>query len=157
MPEIIETDYETERGKPTPSLNHGSIQANLLAELLYAYRKQYRIVSEISLDLAGWSSTPDIGIFPKMKIDFQRDKTQMTEPPLGVIEIVSPSQSVQQLYEKAEKYFQHGVKSAWLIIPTFKMVAVYASPDAYQMFSEGQVEDRVLGISVAVDKIFDED
>jgi len=41
--------YERERGKPIPNLTHGSIQANLVFELKTAYRKQYRIASEVIL------------------------------------------------------------------------------------------------------------
>lgn len=34
----------------------------------------------------------------------------MTEPPLCVIEIISPSQSLNELTAKAREYFKHGVK-----------------------------------------------
>lgn len=154
---MVETlsDYEIERGKPMPSLNHSIIQANLIFELQFHYRQQYRIASEISLRLEGWPSTPDIGIFPKMKVDFRRDKIQITEPPLGVIEIVSPSQSVQDQYNKAVQYFEAGVRSVWLIIPPIQAIVVYASPDSYETFDAGMLTDKVLNISISVDKVFE--
>lgn len=154
---ITETlsDYEIERGKPMPSLNHSVIQSNLLFELKLNYRKQYRTLSEISLQLEGWPSTPDIGIFPQMKINFQRDKIQMTEPPLGVVEIVSPSQSVQDQYNKAVQYFEAGVQSVWLIIPPIQAIVVYASPHDYETFNSGMLTDKVLNINISVDKVFE--
>jgi len=153
---MVETlsDYEIERGKPMPSLNHSVIQTNLIIELA-AYRRQYRSLSEISLQLAGWPSTPDIGIFPQMKINFRKDRTQITEPPLGVIEIVSPSQSVQDQYNKAVQYFEAGVKSVWLVIPPIQAIVVYASPDDYETFDSGMLTDKVLTISISVDKVFE--
>lgn len=46
----IVSECETSRHKPIPSVNHGSIQANLRFELA-ADRKTYRLCSEGSLDL----------------------------------------------------------------------------------------------------------
>ncbi len=154
MVEIL-SEYEIERGKPMPSLNHGIIQANLVFLLLLQYRTQYRILSEISLKLDGWSSTPDLGIFFHMKANFLRDKIQMTEPPLGVIEIVSPSQSIQDQYDKAVRYFEAGVKSVWLVIPPIQTIVVYAAPDDYQTFDSGMLTDGILNISISVDKVFE--
>ena len=148
--------YEIERGKPMPSLNHGIIQHNL-SVVLDAYRKQFRIATEVALRLEGWSSTPDIILLPKGKADFHRDQTELQEPPLGVVEIISPSQSVQMLYEKAVQYFETGVKSVWLVVPTLQLIMVYSSPDTSEQFSSGMLIDRVLGISISLDKVFERD
>lgn len=152
----IETlsEYEIERGKPMPSLNHGIIQANLIVELAN-YRRQYRIASEVSLKLDGWPSTPDISISPKTKADFLRDKIHLTEPPLGVIEIISPSQSVQDQYDKAVQYFTAGVKSVWLVIPPIQAIVVYASPEDYETFDSGMLTDKILNITISLDEVFE--
>jgi Uma2 family endonuclease len=39
------------------------------------------------------------------------DKIRMEMPPLGVIEILSPTQTLNDLTDKAISYFAHGVKS----------------------------------------------
>jgi len=49
-----------------PSLNHSLIQMNLGTELRNRYKKVYSIASELSLDLANWSSVPDIRHFPPL-------------------------------------------------------------------------------------------
>ncbi len=148
--------YEIERGKPMPSLNHGIIQHNIGFELA-AFRKQYRIATEVTLRLDGWPSTPDIIILPKGKVDFHRDQIELHEPPLGVIEIISPSQSVQMLYDKAVLYFETGVKSVWLVVPMLQLIVVYSSPDKSEQYSAGMLTDPVLGISISVDKVFERD
>ncbi|WP_460907766.1 hypothetical protein [Spirosoma areae] len=43
------SDYEADRRKPMPSKNHAFIQTNLTG-ILYAYRKQYRIATEIRIE-----------------------------------------------------------------------------------------------------------
>lgn len=149
-------DYETERGKPMPSLNHGIIQYNIGLELA-PYRRQYRFATEVSLRLEGWPSTPDIIILPKAKADFRRDQIELQEPPLGVIEIVSPTQSVQTLYDKAVQYFDTGVKSVWLVVPTLQLIVVYSSPDNAAQFSSGMLTDAVLNLRVSIDKVFETD
>jgi len=54
--------YEIERGKPIPSLNHGIIQSNLCFAILAKYRKEYSVISELSveLDKGTCSQTPTI-------------------------------------------------------------------------------------------------
>jgi len=149
-----ELSYEIERGKPMPSLNHGVIQYNIGLELA-PYRKQYRFATEVSLRLDGWPSTPDIIILPKEKVDFHHDQVELHKPPLGVIEIISPSQSVQMLFDKAVQYFETGVRSVWLAVPTLQLIVVYRSPDASEQFSSGILTDPVLGISISVDRVFE--
>ena len=61
--------YEEERGKPTPSLNHGAIQANLGGEL--QRNRDFRVVSELTLDIGGKSYTPDLSIYPRIPLDLR--------------------------------------------------------------------------------------
>ncbi|MEY4903719.1 MAG: hypothetical protein RLZZ292_1534, partial [Bacteroidota bacterium] len=132
------SDYEIERGKPMPSKNHSIIQLNLGAELRAHYKKKYRFLSEISLELEDWQSTPDLAIFPPMFVDTRHDEIRLTDAPLGVIEILSPTQSMTELTDKAERYFEYGVKSVWIVIPTLDTVAVYSSPDEFTFFKRNK-------------------
>jgi Uma2 family endonuclease len=151
------SDYEIERGKPMPSKNHSIIQSNIVY-LTGKYRRTYRFLSEISLELDYWQSTPDIGIFPPMSIDTRHDEIRLTDAPLGVIEILSPTQSMTELTDKAERYFEYGVKSVWIVIPTLDTVAVYSSPDDFTFFKRNKnktLKDTVLGIEISVNEIFE--
>lgn len=84
------TAYEAERGKPIPSKVHAYVQANLIFELKSRYKDRFTFLSELSLDLNGWRSVPDLAIYPKLSIDVRQDEIRMTEPPLCAIEIISP-------------------------------------------------------------------
>jgi Uma2 family endonuclease len=151
------SDYEIERGKPMPSKNHSIIQSNIIF-LTGKYRKNFRFLSEISLELGYWLSTPDIGIFPPMSIDTRHDEIRINEAPLGVVEILSPTQGMTELTDKAEKYFEYGVKSVWLVIPTLQTVVVYSSTNDFQLFKKNKdktLKDSVLNIEISLNEIFE--
>ncbi|MCK6693676.1 MAG: Uma2 family endonuclease [Thermoanaerobaculia bacterium] len=155
MTTIANSIYEIERNKPMPSLNHGVIQANLILHFA-PFIKKYRIISELSLDLTNWPSVPDLAIYPKMKIDLQNDVVAMTEPPLCVVEIVSPTQAINELTAKAHTYFKHGVKSCWIVIPPLGNIYVYSSPEEYQIFrASDTLHDAVLNISFPLKEVFE--
>jgi Uma2 family endonuclease len=150
------SEYEIERNKPMPSFNHSAIQINLGSELRNLYKHQYRIVSELSLDLSAWPSVPDICLYPKRPLNLKQDIVTVTEPPLCAIEIISPTQSVDELRAKAEKYFLHGVQSCWIVLPSFANIYVFSSADDYEIFrSHDILQDTKLGISLPLQEVFE--
>ena len=56
-------------------------------------------------------AVPDIAIYPKLDIDFLHDITSMTDMPLTVIQIISPSQSHDDIMAKFERYSDAGVRA----------------------------------------------
>ncbi|HFA51362.1 MAG TPA: Uma2 family endonuclease [Bacteroidetes bacterium] len=151
-----EPDYETERNKPMPSKNHGIIQSRLIIALGVSYLDQYEFISEVKLALPGVKpSIPDISIFPKESVDLLEDEIQMTEPPLTVIEILSPKQSIDDIKNKIfDIYFPAGVRSAWLIIPTLRTVYIFTPDRSYDIFTEGKLHDPATGIELELDSFF---
>ncbi len=149
------SNYELERGKPMPSKLHGYVQLNLGTLLKNTYGEKFSLFSELSLKLGTWEAVPDLSIFPKMTIDYSEDEVKVTEAPLCAIEIISPSQGVQELVSKAKQYFSYGVKSCWLVIPVFKNVYVFWAPTQYQIFRDTEtLHDPVIEVSLEVSKIF---
>ena len=151
-----EPDYETERNKPMPSLNHGALQMQLGASLFLKYANQFKIVSEVKLALPSVKpAVPDISIFPKMPVDWLNDEIQVTEPPLTVIEILSPKQSIDDIKNKIfDIYFPGGVKSAWLVIPTVQSIHIFSPDRTFKTYTSGKLIDPVTGIELDMDKVF---
>jgi len=148
------SQYELERGKPMPSLNHGSVQTNLVIELA-PFRKKYRIATELSLDLDDWESVPDICIYPFIPLDTKNDVVTMMKPPLCAVEIISPSQSLTTLVAKANAYFKHGVQSCWLVLLGLDNIYVYTDPDNYDIFKANEtLHDTKLDISFPLTEVF---
>lgn len=152
------TQYEIERNKPMPSLNHSLVQGNLVFELKTLLRKQYTVLSEIDLIMSEKpNAVPDIAIYPKLQIDFLEDKTAMSQLPLTTIEILSPSQTEGELVAKAQRYFAAGVKSCWIVLPLFKAIVVFSSADKSKIFTEEMtLVDSVTGIELPTAEAFAE-
>jgi len=153
-PEI--SDYELERGKPMPSLNHSIVQANAIFELKSHYREQFRFMSEVNIDIVGRVMVPDIGIFPKMVADMANDSIVVQQAPLTTIEIYSPSQVLSELIGKANAYFQAGVKSCWIVLPEVSGTFVYNAPGKYTFFHDGEtLIDSATGIELPLAPLFE--
>ena len=79
----------------------------------------------------------------------------MSEMPLGVVEILSPTQSHEELETKRKEYFANGVQSYWLVLPDLKSVYVFRNPDDYEVYSRNEtLKDKVLGIDMDLAEVF---
>ena len=151
--QTYETEYELERGKPMPSLNHSRLE-NRFSVALSRY-EQYDTFIELSLDLKSGKGTPDICLFPATPSNWLNDKIKVKEPPLLTIEILSPTQSVDELKDKIfDIYFPAGVKSCWIVVPTLKTIAVFVPKQDIRNYIGGIVKDPVFDIEVDIKEIF---
>ena len=147
------SEYEVERGKPMPSTNHATLQAYLTLAFL-RYDKKFSILPELSLELDGKPYVPDLSVYPKLDLDLRHDKIQMTEPPLLVVEILSPKQSLDDLTRKAYDYLEAGVGSCWIVQPILQAIAVLVPGEKPAMHTSGEIQDAQTGITVSVEEIF---
>jgi Uma2 family endonuclease len=148
--------YELERNKPMPGLNHSLIQSNLIFELKSRYRKDFSFPSEIDIVMPERPhAVPDIAIYPKLEMDSFDDKISMTQFPLTTIEILSPTQTEEELVSKARRYFAAGAKSCWIVLPIFKVVIVFSEPTKRQVFTEDMILiDEKIGIELPLNDVF---
>ena len=151
------SQYELERGKPMPNTTHSIIQSNLVVELRRRYQRQYRILSELTLDTPPKGSTPDVVIYPYFEVDFTAEyPAKRSDAPFVTIEIQSPSQSLDEMVDKANVYFEFGVKSCWIVQPRIKAVFVFDRANHYQFFHyDDTLHDPNLSIELALSVIFD--
>lgn len=151
---LIKSEYEIKRGKPIPSKNHAFIQTRLI--VLFALKNlPYQILSELSLKIGATIKVPDLAIFENIEFTPGADEVQVTQVPLGVVEILSPKQNLTDLIVKAHAYFDHGVKSYWLVLPDLKSIYVFHKPNDSQVFSKKDIlKDEELGIEIELAKVF---
>ena len=150
------SEYELERGKPMPSKNHAMVQGNLLLAIQPRY-PQYRLLPELSLDLPIRDHVPDVAIYLQSQIAFTpgADETKVSTVPLGMIEIMSPTQNFSEFHQKRREYFKAGTKSYWLILPDLLTVYVYHDPEDYDIFTrKDKLIDRQLEIELDLGEIF---
>ncbi len=78
-------------------------------------------------------------------------------PPVLAVEVLSPSDSQQDIDEKIELYLQNGVKIVWVVNPRLKTVLVLRPDARPAVFAEGQTldaEPHLPGFRTEVDKFF---
>ncbi len=149
------TDYEIERGKPTPSKQHARLQTRIAIYLAVHFADQYETFIGLTLDTPGEKSTPDICTYDLEPVDFFHDEIKRKDPPLVTIEILSPSQSLQTLLDKTNDYFTFGVKSCWVVIPALQSIYVFQAPQNHEVFSKGEVvHDPNFDIHIPMDLLF---
>jgi Uma2 family endonuclease len=148
------------------SLNHSIAQARLTSQL--SLEEKFTLAVELSLDVSQIDLTPfglsikelkpDICLYPKsIGYSKPRDIIKMLEVPLLTIEILSPTQSVDELLAKIQAYFAMGVKSAWLVMPAFESIMVYVSMTDFKLFDtkrDTEIIDNTLDIRLPLQKIF---
>ena len=133
-----------------PSLNHSYICLQILRQLLQNERVEP--LPELTLDIAN-GLTPDISIFPKEQIhpNFFRDVSKFQQMPVLAIEVISSSQTIEELLEKAVQLIQAGVKAVWTIEPHSRSVFVTTSSEE-KLFHDGIVENEEIQVDFA--KVF---
>ena len=148
------TQYQKERGKPAPSLNHSIIQGNLLFALNKIYGKKYEILPEVDLEICGEIRVPDLILIPPFD-SFPQSDFELSETPVGVIEILSYGENLSELIQKSSNYFKTGVKSYWLVLPDLRSIYIFDRPQNYQVFTwKDKLKDELLDIELDLKEIF---
>lgn len=93
----------------------------------------------------------------KLAATTPQDAFLIDGPPLLVVEVLSPSDSQEDILEKVRDYIEAGVKLVWVAEPVFRTVTVYR-PDAQpQMYSGNQElsgEPHLPGFHTPVAEVF---
>jgi Uma2 family endonuclease len=77
--------------------------------------------------------------------------------PVLMIEILSPSDSHEEVSEKITSYVEAGVKLAWVVDPRFRTITVYqrdAEPQLFNVTQSISGEPHLPGFEVAVADVF---
>ena len=152
--EVIRSQYEIERGKPMPSKNHGKLQQRIGVEIAVQYGDTYETYSELSLTVPNPPYVPDLCLFPAEPSNWRQDEVKVSDVPLTVIEIVSPSQTDTELTAKSIAYFAAGVKSYWLVQPVLRTIFVLLPNGDELVFHNDTLTDPTNGISIDLKKVF---
>ena len=123
LAEAKELVDETVEEKEMPSFNHSYICGEIIEQI--AENKTFKVFPELTLDIDK-GLTPDISVYfrEKTKPNFRRDITRYSEMPILAVEIISASQNIQDLLEKAELLVKNGVKYVWTVEPFSETVFV---------------------------------
>jgi len=135
----------------SPSVNHSYVQIALGAALFNL--KEYSVYSELSIEIEGKEYIPDLCLYSKRKFNPTHDILRMTEMPLLAVEILSPTQIIQELVDKIEIYLNAGVQSCWLVMPVARAIMVFNDVEKPKTFIDQVIDDK-LNISLSLSEIF---
>jgi Uma2 family endonuclease len=100
----------------------------------------------------------DVAYFSAASLEQQSDNTSMIEgPPVLAVEILSPSDKLEDVNEKVDEYLAAGVALVWVVDPHFHTVTVFQPDVEPQLFNKEQVltaAPHLPGLSIAVRTIF---
>ncbi len=133
-----------------PSLNHSYICTQVLRQLFQ--NDKIQPLTELTLDV-GNGLTPDICVYSKDKIhpNFLRDITRFQEMPMLAIEILSASQNIQDILEKAVNLVKAGTRTVWTVEPYGQTIFV-TTENGEQLHHNHMIENE--GIKVDFTEVF---
>ena len=121
----------------SPSLNHSYLCRRIIIEL--EKTGQWEAWPELTLDIEA-GLIPDIAVYEHGAIrpNFHEDSMKCAVLPQLVIEVASPSQSIHELMQKAERFLKAGIAAVWTIEPYGRLVYV-SQPGSRKVELTGQV------------------
>ncbi len=146
-------------------MEHGGI-GSFLGGLLAIYVRQHKlgIVCDSSTAFAlknGNKRSPDVSFVSKERLQ------GLKRPPRGffkgspdlAVEILSPSNTIEEIHGKIVEYFENDTRLVWVIHPDEKYVLVYHAPepDGFLRPQDLLVGEAIVpGFSLAVAELFEE-
>ncbi len=100
---------------------------------------------------------PDISVISSERIRTTRDDGYVEGAPELAVEVVSPSDSVQDLEVKVDQYLVSGAKQVWIVSPNTKRVYVFSPSSQPRIYDETQTldgGDLLPGFSVKIADFF---
>jgi Uma2 family endonuclease len=132
---------------PQPGLEHGEVQLNV-GSLIKQFPRANpvgRVVTESGVITERGPDTvrgPDVSYYSKERLPLGKRVVGYTdEPPDLCIEVVSPSNSVEQLKAKAKEFLFAGVRAVWIIDPAKQTVRIITDPLEYRTLEAGAILD----------------
>jgi Uma2 family endonuclease len=165
LPEREGAIYELDEGEllmePSPAVRHNLIRQRIALKLMhFVESKHMGIVLEemdfrISLDTV---RNPDVAFITAehvKKIDL--DRSPVDGAPALAVEVVSPSNSAQDMAKKTQQYFRAGCHIVWIVYPSLRLVEIHSPSGSRQVREpEGLLNEELLpGFSVSLSYIFD--
>ena len=157
-------DYEYVKGELIPmsatSLEHAEICVNISSLLRVHVRENQlggKVLAEAGFRVGERVLRPDVAFLSAAGIPADLRKASPVPPDLAV-EVVSPSDKLYSVIEKAFTYLNAGTRLVWVIEPVAKTVTVYRSESDFQTLKSSDTltgEDVVEGFTCQVAAFFE--
>ena len=166
LPEIEGISYELDQGElvevPNASLLHNKIRGKLIQLLLNhldSHPGRGTVIAEQWFRLNADSvRAPDVALIGSQQASLA-DNDAAIQPfcPALAAEVVSPSNTVDELIHKTQQYLEAGAQTVWILVPRSREIHVYSATAHPQILCADELlEEPTLlpGFSVPVADLF---
>lgn len=115
--------------KPLPKNLHAFIQTFLIQWFGRQLPKQYRVASELNVLCGADRLIPDVVVTLRGARYLEGD---LAEPALLAVEILSPGQTIGNLFDEAERIVRAGTPVCWVIWPERRQAWQYGAKELLQ-------------------------
>lgn len=158
---IYELDEGTLLMEPSPAARHNLIRQRIAMQLMqFVDSKQLGIVLE-EMDFRLTSDTvrnPDVAFVTKGHVDLiDLDVSPIEGAPALAVEVISPSNSAEDIAKKTQQYLRAGSRIVWIVYPKLRLVEMHSSEGVRQVRELEVLKEEFLlpGFSLSLTYIFD--
>ena len=165
LPEREGAIYELDEGEllmePSPALRHNLIRQRIAMKLIQFVESRSLgiVVEEMDFRLSPDTvRNPDVAFITAehvKKIDL--DRSPVDGAPAFAVEVISPSNSAQDMAKKTQQYLQAGCNIVWIVYPSLRVVEVHSASGSRQVRAPELLREENLfhGFSLSLSYIFD--
>jgi Uma2 family endonuclease len=165
LPEQEGRHYELDEGEllmeASPAARHNLIRQNIAMQLINFVRSQSLgiVLEEMDFRLAPDTvRNPDVAFVTTdhlKRIDL--DRSPIEGAPALAVEVVSPSNSAEDMARKTQQYLSAGSRAVWIVHPSIRMVEIHSAAGVRKVREPELLQDEALlsGFSLSLPYIFD--
>lgn len=165
LPEQEGIRYELDEGEllmeASPALRHNLIRQRIALKLMtFLESNRLGLVAE-EMDFRLAPSTvrnPDVAFVTAEHLkSIDLDRSPVDGAPALAVEVISPSNTAQDIAKKTQQYLRAGCRAVWIVHPSLRLVEVHSTEGIRQVREPELLKDESLlpGFSLSLRYIFD--
>jgi Uma2 family endonuclease len=165
LPEQEGVRYELDEGEllmePSPALRHNFVRQRIALRLMTFLESHQlgAVAEEMDFRLApNTVRKPDVAFITSERLkNIDLDRSPIDGAPSLAVEVISPSNTAQDIAKKTEQYLRAGSHAVWIVHPQLRFVEVH-SKEGIRQFREPELlkeESLIPGFSLSLTYVFD--
>jgi Uma2 family endonuclease len=165
LPEREGAHYELDEGEllmePSPALRHNLIRQRITLKLMpfVESNRLGLIAEEMDFHLApNTVRNPDVAFVTAEHLkSIDLDRSPIDGAPALAVEVVSPSNTAQDMAKKTQQYLRSGCQVVWIVYPSLRLVEVHSAAGVRQVREPDSLKEETLlpGFSLSLRYVFD--
>jgi len=166
LPEREGTIYELDEGEllmeASPAVRHNWVRQRIAMKLIEFVDSRHLgiVLEEMDFRLgADTVRNPDVAFIEKEHLkNIDLDRSPVDGAPAWAVEVVSPSNTAQDMAKKTQQYLQAGSRCVWIVYPSLRMVEAHSSSGTRSIREPEllQAEDVLPGFSLSLTYVFED-